>query len=150
VYRALKRYDEAMAAYQQAIALEPDEAYCQSNLGSTLRLLGRWAEAEVAIRRSLALNSEDWTDWFVLADLLRRRKDEQGWQEALAQAQPLVDYSDLYNAACYESVAGHLDRALELLAQAAAAGRFNPDWAQVDPALHWVRHDPRFWELVKP
>jgi len=150
VYRDRKEYDAAIDAYQQAIARDDEDAAAyHRNLGSTLRLLERWSNAETAIRRSLALNPADRASWIGLADIARRRQDEQAWQEAIERAQPLVDYTDFYNAACFESVAGNADKALELLAQAAAEEGFDPEWAQRDPDLAWIRDDPRFGAIVQ-
>ena len=149
VYRNQKRYDDAIVAYQQAIARDEKDASPRANLVIPFRLLERWSEAEASIRHALALEPTDSSLWCGLADVLRRRGDQVGWQEALAQAQPLVDYNDFYNAACFESVAGNMEQALALLAQAAAEAGFDADWAQVDPDLAWLRHDPRFAQIVK-
>ena len=149
VYRNQKRYDDAIVAYQQAIARDEKDASPRANLVIPFRLLERWSEAEASIRHALALEPTDSSLWCGLADVLRRRGDQVRWQEALAQAQPLVDYNDFYNAACFESVAGNMEQALALLAQAAAEAGFDADWAQVDPDLAWLRHDPRFAQIVK-
>ena len=149
VYTDQKRYDDAVAAIQQAIAIEDKDADYWSNLGLVRRILQQWREAEIAVRHALALAPTDWNAWFALADILRRLGDQAGWQEALAKARPLIDYNDFYNAACFESVAGNVERAIALLTQAAAQARFNGAWAQEDPDLAWIRHDPRFAQIVK-
>ena len=149
MYTDQKRYDDAVAAIQQAIAIEDKDADYWSNLGLVRRILQQWREAEIAVRHALALAPTDWNAWFALADILRRLGDQAGWQEALAKARPLIDYNDFYNAACFESVAGNVERAIALLTQAAAQARFNGAWAQEDPDLAWIRHDPRFAQIVK-
>lgn len=64
------------------------------------------------------------------------------------QARSLFDNSDLYIAACLESIAGNVDKALDLLQQSIERGDGDPEWAKQDPDLEWIRDDPRFWEIV--
>jgi len=45
VLQATGRYDEAIAAYSSAIALNPSAAAVYSNMGACLQVLGRWDEA---------------------------------------------------------------------------------------------------------
>ena len=48
----LKRYDEALAAYDRALALDPKYAFAWNNKGIALRALGREAEAQEAERHA--------------------------------------------------------------------------------------------------
>jgi len=47
-YLALRRYSEAAAAYQRAIALDPQFAPAYASLGDALEQLGRTQDAEQA------------------------------------------------------------------------------------------------------
>ena len=67
---------------------------------------------------------------------------------ALERARPLLDTRDLYNAACFESVAGNIEKALTLLVQAVAQDQCDHAWARQDPNLQWLHHNPQFWEIV--
>ena len=49
---------EALASYQQALAISPDLAEAHSNLGEALRRMGRLSEAVAACERALALDPE--------------------------------------------------------------------------------------------
>jgi quercetin dioxygenase-like cupin family protein len=50
----------------------------------------------------------------------------------------------LYNAACYEAVAGHREDALRHLQAAAALAPEVLEWASRDPDFDEIRHDPEF------
>ncbi|MEZ4708787.1 MAG: tetratricopeptide repeat protein [Caldilineaceae bacterium] len=140
--------DAAIADYDQAIALNPQYAAAYNNKASTLRRLKRWGEATETVQKSLVLNPAGWIAWYILADLARRQGDDVQWQEAIERARPLVDYDDLYNAACFESVSGNIEKALELLQKAIEKIPTDATWARQDPDLEWIRHDERFWEIV--
>ena len=49
---------EAVAAYERAVALRPDQAVARFNLASALLDLGRWAEAIPPLERALVLNPQ--------------------------------------------------------------------------------------------
>ena len=55
----------------------------------------------------------------------------------------------LYNAACFYSVQGDMDRSLELLARAIELGWGNRAWVETDSALDSLRADPRYIALLK-
>ncbi len=61
----LDRFDEAMAAFGAAIALQPDGQQADGfiNLGAYMHSLGRWAEALDAYGRAIALNPLDPVAW---------------------------------------------------------------------------------------
>ncbi|RMG84673.1 MAG: tetratricopeptide repeat protein, partial [Chloroflexi bacterium] len=52
----LGRYDEALQAYEQAIALQPDYAWAWARKGRTLRLMGRYKEAFDCYEYALAIH----------------------------------------------------------------------------------------------
>jgi len=56
VYRLSGHFEEAVAAYRQAIALEPTAAPPWSNLGLALRQLRQFEQSESACRRALELD----------------------------------------------------------------------------------------------
>src|SRR5439155_7145597 len=63
-------------------------------------------------------------------------------------AEGLADYPDHpslhYNLACYASLAGHDDRALEHLARAVELDPQTRTWAATDSDLNAIRSDPRY------
>ena len=58
VYLALKRYGDAAAAYEQAIALDPQLAPAYASLGDALEQLGRTRDAEQAREQAKQLEYE--------------------------------------------------------------------------------------------
>ena len=56
VYRTLDRTDEAIAAYQRAIELDPKFAYPHNGLGAVYQTLGRTDEAIAAFQRAIELD----------------------------------------------------------------------------------------------
>jgi adenylate cyclase len=58
------------------------------------------------------------------------------------------DYATLYNAACYYSLAGDTERALDLLERAVAAGTGSREWIERDNDLAALRGHPRFAALL--
>jgi adenylate cyclase len=58
------------------------------------------------------------------------------------------DFGVLYNAACANTLAGELDRALELLDRAVATGSGYRTWIDNDSDLDAIRAHPRFKEIV--
>jgi adenylate cyclase len=58
------------------------------------------------------------------------------------------DFSALYNAACFHSLAGEPERALDLLERALAKGNGFPDWLRHDTDFDPLRAHPRFQALL--
>ena len=54
----LGRLDEALASYNQAVALKPDYAKAHSNLGATLQELGRLDEALASYKQAITLKPD--------------------------------------------------------------------------------------------
>ena len=55
----LKRFDDALASYDRAIALAPDYAEAYANRGVTLEELKRFDEAVASYDRAIALRPDD-------------------------------------------------------------------------------------------
>src|SRR5262249_42886259 len=58
VLREQGKPDEALASYEQALALRPDYARAHSNLGNAMRDLGKFDEAMACFRQALAIAPE--------------------------------------------------------------------------------------------
>ena len=57
-YRALRQWDQAVAAYRRALQLKPDFPEAHSNLGNALRDRGQLAEATACYRRAIAVKPD--------------------------------------------------------------------------------------------
>ena len=83
----LQRPQEAEAAYQRALALEPGEALALYNLGHLYQLYGRWSEAAARFGQATAAQADFVLAWQKLAAMeLRANRREQ----ALAAAERAV------------------------------------------------------------
>jgi tetratricopeptide (TPR) repeat protein len=76
---AEKRYPEALALYQQAVAANHQSAGLRVSLGRGYLRLGQRAESEAAARAALALNAKTASAYDLLGDL---RAEEKQWIEA--------------------------------------------------------------------
>jgi tetratricopeptide (TPR) repeat protein len=148
MYRLLERYDDAIAAYRQAIVLDPDDPYPRTGLGNIFSLLGEADTAEQHYRSALAIDPQAISALISLARLARQRGGREAAQALIEQAQALIAEDDLYDRACLESIAGNTDTALRLLQQAVEHDRSDHDWARTDPDFAFIRADPRFQALV--
>ena len=83
----LQRPQEAEAAYQRALALEPGDALALYNLGHLYQLYGRWSEAAASFGQATAAQADFVLAWQKLAAMeLRANRREQ----ALAAAERAV------------------------------------------------------------
>ena len=66
-YDNLKRYDDAIAAYRQALRIDPRMAYTWDHLGNTYGKLKRYDDAIEACRQALRIDPEFAGAWGTLA-----------------------------------------------------------------------------------
>ena len=79
---ALKRFDEAIAAYRRALELKPNYADAWANLGTTLHHNGEFDEGVIALRHAIALAPDHANAHSGLGILLLMRGDfGEGWDE---------------------------------------------------------------------
>ncbi|HEY7415415.1 MAG TPA: tetratricopeptide repeat protein, partial [Ktedonobacteraceae bacterium] len=87
VLTKLKRFDEALLSYDQAISLDPEYAAYWDSKGDVLRDLKRYAEALAAYDRAITLDSENATYWndkgLALRDLQRHGEALAAFDQAL-------------------------------------------------------------------
>jgi non-specific serine/threonine protein kinase len=102
-------------------------------------------------RRRLELNPTDARALYLSAGpLLQLGRSKEA--HAAAERALAIDPEDpviLYNVACFFSIAGEIDRALECLEQAVRRDFGQRDWFEHDSDLDNVRSDPRFKALME-
>jgi len=75
------RFDDAVAAYKQAVELNPDFSWSHHSLGDVLLKLERWEDAVAAYKQAVELNPNFSWSYHNLGDALLKL---QRWEEAVA------------------------------------------------------------------
>ncbi|MGH8041219.1 MAG: TPR end-of-group domain-containing protein [Rudaea sp.] len=147
----------AAELFRVAFSLRPDDSTVLALAVSALDASGNPDAAEATAREALVgllhqleLDPDNARAHYLLAGVLARLGQREAGKphvEAALRLNP-DDYSTLYNAACYYSLAGDCDRALDLLERACASGGGSRDWIEHDSDLNALRDNPRFRALM--
>jgi len=81
----LQRHGEAIAAYRQAVALEPGDVYSINNLGQAYRDSGQTGEAMRTWREAIRVNPDYIDAWHNIGLTFYARKGQAGVVQALQQ-----------------------------------------------------------------
>jgi TolB-like protein/tetratricopeptide (TPR) repeat protein len=135
-----RRYDEAVAAYQEAIAVDPGPAESYARRGLAYYALGNNQMAQ----SSCEMKPDHWESWLCLAlvfDKLGQR------QESDAQIKRLTEFSGDQSAYQYVQIyaqRGDRDKALEWLDTAMRLRDWGFRRLKTDPLMDPLRNEPRF------
>ena len=151
----LHRYDDSIAALQEALNLNPDYLNAQGWIVFTYLAQGQYEKALAMAKRFEQEMPDQYLFSMVLIEGSRgNRTAAEKYKKSLDEyvkkyAPPSLGYYDMWKAA-YSAVLGERDRALEFLTKFYEA---NPDWA-VSWAFYWhyydkYRSDPGFIALFK-
>lgn len=113
----LGRYDEALVAYDQAIAQQPDLSWAWARKGRTLRLLERYEDALACYDRALEIQPRyawAWNGKGVILERLERVAEALGCFQTATELHP-HDVWYWYNLASAYTTLGLLDKAREIL-----------------------------------
>jgi hypothetical protein len=129
----LRRFEEALASCDRALALHPDHAEAHSNRGNALNGLTRFEEAAASYDRALALSpnyAEALTNRGVTLHMLKRDEEALSCYQRAVAMRP--DFAEAhYNEGCCRLVTGDLHRGWQkyewrwLLAEQRAEARRN-------------------------
>lgn len=152
------RLEDAVAWFEQASKVSPEDYQAPMLLASALNGLGLQPEAVAAYRRGLAaaerhleLHPGDSRALYFGANALSQlneRTRSMEWAEralVLEGEEPQV----LYNVACVYALLGEADKAVDCLEKSITHGWGQREWMQHDPDLAAVRDHPRFRALVQ-
>ena len=136
----LKRHDEALVSYKQAVALNPAHVVAWFNLGITLYWLMRYDEALASYERALALKPdyvEAWSNQGNTLNLLKR------YDEALASFEQALTLEPNYVEALfnYGTALHEVKRYDEALASFERALALKPDYVEALLNYGDVLHD---------
>jgi len=156
---AQNRPHEALPLMVKASQIQPDD-YQALAIASMIQVkLGQMQDAQASgeealrrIERRLLIDPHDARALYLGADIQMRLRYDRGPAEEMVRRSLAEDPEDaiaLYTAACFYSLAGDIDQALQYLDKAASGRRaFFKDWMDHDPDLDPVRQDPRFQSLL--
>lgn len=152
-------YVRSAQMFEQAFRTRPDEYVVLALAVGALAAAHDDAGADAMARRALVgllhqceLEPENARLHYMVAGVLQRAgRGEEGQQfaERALRMRP-DDFATLYNVACYYSLAGDCERALDLLERATELGGGYYDWIMHDDDLAALRELPRFRQIMAP
>ncbi len=151
-------FEKAAEMYLKAMDVNPADYQSRVFLAQAYASLGRKQEEMKArlaslelIQRHLDMNPHDTRALYVGANQMCAVGDKDKGLELAERAlgqddkEPVV----LYNVACFYSIQGDLEQAMELLARAVELGWGDRAWLETDSDLDPLRQDPRFISLLE-
>jgi adenylate cyclase len=150
-------YARAAELFQRAHRARPDDFTPLVFAGSSLLALGDKAGSDALAARAanglvqqVALEPDNLRAHYLASGALHQvgRTGEGRRLIDLALQRAPDDFSTLYNGACFYSLTGDHDRALDLLERALGQGGGFPDWLRHDTDLDALRELPRFQALM--
>jgi serine/threonine protein kinase/Flp pilus assembly protein TadD len=148
---------EAAKMYERAVSIRPDEyqtlsylAMAYQSLGDKTNLIETSQRMVKAAERAVMLNPGDSRALYLGAINLERIGEHEralDWADRALHLDPTHPVM-LYNLACFHSVAGRVNEALELMKKALDLGFLHREWYLTDSDLENVRRDPRFEQLM--
>jgi serine/threonine protein kinase/Flp pilus assembly protein TadD len=151
------KLQEAAKQYERAVSIRPDEyqtlsylAMAYQSLGDRERLLESSARMVKAAERAISINPGDSRALYLGAINLERIGESQRAEEWAARALSLDPNHPvmLYNLACFHSVAGRVDIAIDHIERAIELGFLHKEWYLSDSDLANIRDHPRFRKLI--
>ncbi len=148
MYEAVGLHNEAIAAFEQAIAIGPRKEVYHYHLGIALAYQMHYDKAIQALEKVVALNPNYVLAHCALAAYYRRIGADADAQEHIRIARPSMENENEYNRACFESISGNTDQAIAYLEIALEKQQIQPAMLRSDPDLDFIRADARFDALL--
>lgn len=152
------RLEDAATMYELAVSIRPDEYQTLSYLAMAYQSLGDQEKTTEASRRmvkaaerAISINPGDARALYLGAINLERIGESERAQEWAARALRLDPSHPvmLYNLACFHSVAGRVDIALDHVERALDLGFLHKEWYMTDSDLANIRDLPRFRQMIE-
>jgi tetratricopeptide (TPR) repeat protein len=148
MYEAAGLHGEAIAAFEQAISLDAKKEVYHYHLGLAYAAQTHYEKAIQALQKVVNLNPGYILAHCALAGYYRRINKGAEAEGHIAIARPTMENENEYNRACFESICGNTDQAIEFLKAALDKQQIQLDWVRSDPDLDFIRPDPRFEALL--
>jgi len=150
LYHYARQYETAIDHLDRALVMNPTSSETQIIRALTLMEMGRFPEAELAVREALTTVGETTSALTTLGTIHARagRMDEA--RAVLAQLKATLElrYVSSTNFATLYAAMGDLDQAFAWLEKVYEERRGFVAYLKVDPRLDPLRQDPRFSALV--
>ena len=143
---ALRRYAEAIVAFNKALAIAPQFNYPRIIISHSLILLRRPGEARAVLVKLPPDDAYRQTDEAILA---ARSGDRAGAEAIIAKIRAVKGDSDSYRFGQIYTQLGDVDRAFAALQKAVEVRDPSLDHLKRDPFLDPIRRDPRYAALLK-
>jgi serine/threonine protein kinase/Flp pilus assembly protein TadD len=147
------KLQEAAAMYERAVGIRPDEYQTLSYLAMAYQSLGDSAKTHEAsermaraAERAISINPGDSRALYLGAINLERIGQSEKAQQWATRAYALDPKHPVmvYNLACFHSVAGRVEEAIDFVEKALDLGFLHKEWYLTDSDLANVRENPRF------
>ena len=152
------KYEKSAQMFEGAIAVRPDDYQAPLLVTQVYRSLGREAEVRAAfergvrlVKKQIKLNPDDVRALVLGAHALMEVGETETadvWAKRALELSP-DDRGVLYNLACYYSLSGEKETAIDCLEKAAAVGRVTREWIEHDSDLDPLREEPRYLALLE-
>lgn len=152
------KLEEAAKMYERAVSIRPDEYQTLSYLAMAFQSLGDVERTNAAsdrmvkaAERAIALNPGDARALYLGAINLERLGQHERAEDWAARALRLDPSHPvmLYNLACFHSVAGRVDIAIDMVERALDVGFLHKEWYLTDSDLANIRDLPRFRAAIE-
>lgn len=151
-----RRFDEAGAAYEKAMALGVRHGGIYNGLGQTRLSQRRYSEAADMLGKAVELGARSSMTYgqLAFAQMGANRNEDaiRSYEQAFAAGIPPganTRGTAYYNMACAYARLKNIDKAFEMLNKAVDEGFANRNTVETDNDLAPMRGDPRFGELLK-
>ena len=149
--RKLGRYEEALASYDRALEIKPNNDEAWYYRGNALHKLGRYEEAITSYDRALEIKPNNDEAWYYRGDALYNLGRYEETIASFDRALAIKPDDDLawYNKACCYALQGDVNRSMENLQKAI---ELNPEYredAKTDSDFDRIRENKRFQEIIQ-
>ncbi len=146
----LKQYDEAINAYNKAIAIDPEYANNFYNKGLALYKSGRYDEAITTLNKAIAINSNEFDNFYSKGLALYQLGR---YDEAITTLNKAIaidpDYPDVYYIKAYVyALANNKEKLLSNLEKAMKSSKYKKQMIKIDQTFKKYWNDKDFKKLV--